>query len=303
MHEYARIDTDRGPVWLCKDTVDGTLEQTIVADVDDVDDIVPEVPLRRRREPVRVDDRSSARRVDLSLDYTNLEGRAVHVDYRGPKPTPVRWRNSSTMKHSRDQLIAVLDLSHAATTRKASIAYDGEPARLYRIAHAVPFAAAILQTQGGFSIGALVQRDGTTRHASGAVQAWATERTETEVTLVQTGPLRTLRHVFRRVGEALELSRVEAWPEKGDVANCVVHFVPSLPDLRFAPGEPWEGCYVVDVGGGLGHAIVRIRVERDGDDHRVDIVPDAPRWTRDRPMRATVRVGDGAADVSIVRID
>jgi hypothetical protein len=53
MHEYARLDTPQGPVWMAKDS-DNDYVQTISAELDDLDSWAAEVPVPRQQSPVTV---------------------------------------------------------------------------------------------------------------------------------------------------------------------------------------------------------------------------------------------------------
>jgi len=46
MHEYARLKTPQGEVWIAKDARESTMSQSIVADLPDIDAWMPEIPLQ-----------------------------------------------------------------------------------------------------------------------------------------------------------------------------------------------------------------------------------------------------------------
>jgi hypothetical protein len=184
LHEYARIETADGPLWLAKDArcvraPGGTdcvrLEQTIVADLDEVQTWLPEVPVPRARGVVAVDDRSTGRDLDLDLSYTNIDGDPVTVSFQARRPSKrLAKRNGHTMGHSAHVLMPVLDLS-MRTLGRAEMTIGGAPARPYRIA-GIPVVAAIVQTQGGFSTGELrmVPDGGAIRVSHGeAIETWS----------------------------------------------------------------------------------------------------------------------------------
>ncbi|MCB9680170.1 MAG: hypothetical protein H6733_01760 [Alphaproteobacteria bacterium] len=306
MHELARVATPDGPLWLCKDATDGTLEQTIVADHPDLHAIAPEIPLARTRSDVRVDDRSTPTWLDLDVRYTARDGTAVHVHYEGPPPAgPQRWRNSSTMGHSRDQVLVVLDVSHKAMARRASVTLDGTRSPLRRIACLVPFAVVLRQVQAGFAIGAWTQRgDGagcSLAWAHGPSQGWQREVGDGQEALVQTDALRTLRHVFAVHDGRRELARAEVHPYGTDAPALVARFGPSLPDLAAPLAAPFEGTYALDVGGQRNHGVGRVRVEPVADGADVHLLPTAPRWTVDRPMVCRVRSTADGVHTEVVR--
>lgn len=316
MHEYARLRTPDGPVWLCKDAEEGTLRQSIVADLPDLDAVLPEVSVPRHRRPVAVVDASTPQRLDLSLDYVNAANEPVAVRFRGPWPAgPQGKRNSSTMGHSRDTVLAALDLSHRSLTFGASIAIGGRRRPLRRLLGIQPFALAMVQTQAGFSIGAWSvagrarsQRTvHTTPAVAGATRTWdvrAAQRGLDAVDLVQVGPLRTIRARFRRRPDALELESITVTPWDDAQPAAHVRFAPCLPDLT----RPFEGPvrvrWVLDVRGQEGHAHGELVATADARSANLDLLPVAPRWTTDRPMRAVVRGAPrGGVAVEVARRD
>jgi hypothetical protein len=308
MHEYARVATPGGPVWLMKDARGGSLQQTIVADIPEIDAWLPEVPLERRRAEVVVEDRSTDTMIDLSLRYTNIDGKPVEVAYRGAVPeSPRGKRNASTMGHSRDQVSAVLDLSHLAFARSASLRIDGVDQRLDRVLGLVPFRMVLVQTQGGFSAGGLVQAtdaDGRvlTTHDGGVGQAWEQHGGEGWTELVQRAPLRTLSYRFRVASDgAAELvsARVAQFGQSADA--LVATFSPGIPDVRRRWEGLAEGRFVLDVGGQPSHGQGRYEARWEGDGVRLTLRPTSPAWLADRPVEVTIRaVAEGGYAVRSV---
>jgi hypothetical protein len=321
MHEYARVTTPSGPVWLCKDARRSTLAQSIVADLGpQIAEVIPEVPVERRAGPVEVEDRSTDGWLDVALRYTNLDGEEVAVRYEGPLPRHAQSkRNTSTMGHSRDAVMAVLDLSHRAFARRASITIGGEPQRVERVLGLVPFQLVLAQTQAGFSVGSLTfsQADAAsgalesvhdTPFSPGARQTWALAGSPSSVRLVQASAWRTLTYLFGRGGAdaeasggALELR--EAWvePWSGGVAAAHVQFEPPLPDVRRRFEGVATGRFVVDVHGQAAHGVGAWEARWTEAGPVVALRPEAPAWFAERPMTARVAFGEGSAEVRIER--
>jgi hypothetical protein len=321
MHEYARVSTPSGPVWLCKDARRATLAQSIVADLGpEIATLIPEVPVERRASPVEVEDRSTEGWLDVALRYTNLDGQDVAVRYEGPLPRRAQSkRNTSTMGHSRDAVMAVLDLSHRAFGRRASITIGGEPQRVERVLGLVPFQLVLAQTQAGFSVGALtfsafdaargaLESVHDTPFSPGARQEWTIATSPSDVRLVQSSAWRTLTYRFGRgdaaaeaSGGALELR--EAWvePATGGVSAAHVQFEPPLPDVRRRFDGVATGRFVVDVHGQPAHGVGAWEARWTDDGPVVALRPEAPAWFADRPMTARVAFGVGSAGVRIER--
>jgi hypothetical protein len=306
MHELARIVTPDGPLWLVKDARRATLAQTIVADLPDIDAWWPEVPVERRGGPVQVDDRSAGDEVDVRVRYTNVDGHPAEIAYRGRVPAEVgRKRNGPTMGHSAHAVMAVLSIPGRSLGKDASVVIDGREQRLVRILGLVPFRAALVQTQGGFSAGDLVQRtvDGAveTEHAAGAVQRWEVRRDGAVVELVQPGRLRALRYRFLPVpvgvdgGEALELVEIRVEQTGEDAPALFVRFDPALPDVRRTFAGTGTSRWVMDVAGSLGQATGTVAVTSTVDGAVVDVAGSAPAWVADRPVHGSVTFAGGDA--------
>lgn len=307
MHEYARIDLPDRSFWMAKDAgVDR--EQTITADLPDLDAWVSEVPVRRRSGPLRVDDRSTATEQDVSLRYTNPLGQAVEVHYAGPTPTaPSSPRNGNTMGHSRASVAALLDLYRFRIGGTVSLTIDGAARKLHRLAGLVPEAYVLAQVQGGFAVADQCQAaaDGGFRLSRPCAAAdWPTRGDEAwtggaDGWVERPGPVVTLRYHFVD-GELDEAVAVQA----GDPTPLVdVHFRPRLPDVRRRFAGEAESRFVVDVNGREGHGVGCARARWEGDTVRLVVLPTAPRWFADRPLLHTLAFDGGTARLSAVRTD
>ena len=297
MHEYARIDTADGPIWLAKDSREGSLDQCLVVDVaaDRLASLLPEVPLIRKASPVRVDDRSEGDRVDLDLRYENIDGDAVHVHYEGRVPHSLqRKRNGSTMGHSRNQVLAVLDLSHRDFAKKASITIAGQRRRLRLFGL---LALALKQVQGGFAVGRVRSEGGAATFGSGAAIHWTPSPWERGTRLQTEDRIRGVELDFLDVDGAHELSAVTVVQAGRDVPTMHARFVPAIPDLA----RPFEGVragrFAVDVNGQEGHAVGGFEARWRGDEALLDLRPEAPSWVAERPMHSTLRFADGAVEL------
>ena len=310
MHEYARIGAPDGQVtWLAKDARAATLNQSVVTDRADVATLLPELPLERRRTEFVINDRSDAEQIDLQLAYTNLDGEPVEIRYEGPAPrSPQAKRNGSTMGHSRSQLLAVLDLSHRDQARRAEVVISGRRRRITRILGLVPFQMALSQTQGGLTTGRF-RLDGdeagvTSVHAmpGEGVEAsisWRFTRDAHGVLLTDQGELRTLQYRFIESGDARELASVTVTQWDDPTPTFHMALDPALPDLRRPFSGRAESRYVMDVNGQPSHAVGRLAASWQEGHVRVELIPEAPWWTADRPMETVLRFDEDGADVVI----
>ena len=309
MHEYARVDLPSGPLWLAKDA-GADREQTIVADLPDLESWVPEVPVRRLSRPLRVSDRSTATHADLGFAYENALGEPVEVTYRGVLPTePSRPRNGNTMGHSRASVAALLDLYRFRIGGDVQIRIGGVARGLHRLAGLVPEAYLLAQVQAGFAITDFCQSassGGFTLRRPCADGGWPTRSNEAWTVAAdgwveRPGDPTRLRYHFVEG----ELDRAEVLQEGAPDPLLNLTFTPRLPDLRrpFA-GEAYSS-FVADVNGQPGHGIGCVRVALGGPSLgtfpqavRIEITPSAPSWFADRPLAGEVV---RALDVASVR--
>lgn len=286
MHEYAQVSTPSGPIWIAKDAREPIREQSIVADIDDIHDFMPELPVPRRSGPVVVDDRSTDKRVDLTLSYTNLDGEPVVVDYRGPRPhTRVKKRNGSTMGHSKQVALATLDLPKRDLAGRARMQINGQQVPLERLAGVVPFAMALEQTQGGLASGSFVTQavgDGFTTLVVGEDGPRALSWQPNATGWFTESEVRTLGVEVR--GGSREITALTATAWDGEQPMVRVVFEPALPDLTRAFTGEVTGRFVIDTNGQQAHAVGRYVASSTGQEGRLALRPEAPWWVTDRAM-------------------
>ncbi len=310
MTEIARIDTPNGPLWLTKDARREDLEQIIVADMPDLFSWMPEIPVRRVRGTVRVEDRSTESDLDMDIFYTNPDGEPVHISYQGKVPVAEQnKRNGSTMGHSQGTVMAVLDLPVRNLARHTTVRINGETQKIRRIAGLVPFAMALTQTQAGIAIADVAMTsqpsafpdaptsevDLTHQLPDGrqATQTWHIGRGGDGTRLVQRSDLRTIEHRFAGT-DSLEWTGATVQQVGKDNPALVISANPALPDLRRRFEGVVSSRFVMDVAGQQSHATGDIHAEWVDDDVVVRIRPDAPWWVAERPMDSRIqRTADG----------
>jgi hypothetical protein len=320
MHEYARLQTPDGPIWLAKDSRASDGDQLLVADLNDLEHWMPEIPLARKKAPVTVVDRSQGERLNLDIEYENHDGEEVSVHYEGPPPTSAQSkRNGSTMGHSRDQVLAVLDLPYRDFGESASISIGGEAYGIEKIMGVKPMRMALTQTQAGIAEARFEQRplaDAQTVDCPGAPafrtvhdkpgdvrvsMNWTVEQRAGEVIARQCSELRTLGYRFLRTDGALELAElyVHAWND--DERAFRMLFSPALPDPRRRFEGVHRSRFVMDVGGQRNHAVGRIVVRHRDGRQRLEVVSEDPWWAAERCVTSTVTTGDTIRTVTDVR--
>ncbi|MCP4442403.1 MAG: hypothetical protein GY810_26145 [Aureispira sp.] len=309
MHEYAKIQTPDGPLWIMKDAEEGSLDQFITVDVENVDHWLPELPVVRKHYPVKVTDNSTDELINLDFSYENVQGTKIEAHYEGKQiKTNMKKRNGSTMGHSKNQLLVVLDLPHRDFGKKGNISYDGKPYKMNRLLGLVPFLMALQQTQGGFSIGnySLHKDDDQLRstHHKGKLnidQDWSSTEKNNTVIVQQKDNMRTINYEFAKQGESLELQAayVEQWNRPGE--SFRVNFYPALPDLRRKFKGAYTSKFVFDINGQKSHAIGSVTAQWDGEKAVLQITPEKPWWVTDRPLKTTISYEEGKAAVNIER--
>ena len=313
MHELARIDGPEGPLWLAKDARWSTMSQSIVVDLPDPYAYWPEIPVTRKSFPLRVEDKSRGETLDLRFRYENMDGEAVDIRYRGPIPhTRMKKRNGSTMRHSRDVVMAVLDLPLRDFGKRASVTYDGRRVPMRRLAGLIPFQMALTQTQGGMAVGSFVERPSESGFSleyrlpdgSSRTRRWSLSETDDVLSCSETGPMRTLSYRFLNHRGALELYEMVSQQRNDADVTTRIRIRPALPDLR----RPFQGLvrarFVVDIHGerGLAHGDLEAYWE-DGRAH-LRMRPREPWWVADRPMDSTIAFADdGSATIRIERVE
>ena len=322
MHEFASVRTEEGLVWIAKDAAGGTLEQSIVTNLKQPYEWFPEIPVRRSSGPLRVTGTPSADWIDMSFEYTSLAGDDIRASYLGKPPkTAMRKRNGSTMGHSRDSLLAVLDLSHRNFGRKASITYNDTPEKMKRLLGLVPFQMSLQQVQGGVAVTSLRQESPMLENGDPGVsnqdfvtyyslpedhtvsREWDVLYRANAVRAVQHSPHRTLEYEWRVSEEAYELTRATVRQPGRESAVVTVRFQPALPDVR----RPFEGVvesrFGIAVNGQEGHAIGTAQAYWKDGSVQVRLLPTSPWWVADRPLESTLTYSDGGVQLETVRLE
>ena len=306
MHEYAKLQTPQGPLWVMKDAEEGSLDQYIVTDLPQVYEWLPELPVVRKSFPVEIVDNSTEKMLDMAFRYENIKGEKVEATYKGKRPkTELKKKNGSTMGHSRNQVLVALNLPYRDFGKKATISYDGTAYKMNKLLGLVPFQMALTQTQGGISAGKFVMEKesgnlSTTHPTQGASvsQNWTVEQKDGKTIVQQKNEFRTLCYEFEGT-ETLELkvAYVQQWNEKEKGVR--IEFSPALPDLR----RPFEGefssNFVMDIAGENNNATGTFTAKWEDGKALLFAHPTKPWWVTDRPMKTTINYEAKKASIHI----
>jgi hypothetical protein len=307
MHEYAQLATPDGILWLMKDAEEGSMDQSIVTDLPEVFNWLPELPLKRKNYPVKVVDNSTEKLLDLTFSYENIKGVQIEATYQGKRPTTeLKKKNGSTMGHSRNQVLVALDLPYRDFGKKATISYDGKPYKMNKLLGLVPFQMALTQTQGGISKGHFsmtnVEGQLKTTHPTQAdpvSQNWTIEKQGEKTIVQQKNTFRTQVYEFEGTNDRLELKSayVQQWNKKEKGVR--IEFSPALPDIRRPFDGKFTSNFVMDVAGENNNATGTFTAFwKDG---KVELLvnPTKPWWVVDRPMKTVINYKKGKATINI----
>lgn len=322
MHEFASVRTEDGLVWIAKDAAGGSLEQSIVTNLKQPYEWFPEIPVRRSSGPLRVTGAPTADWIDMSFEYTSLAGDSIAATYMGKPPkTALKKRNGSTMGHSRDSMLAVLDLSHRNFGRRASLSYNDTPEKMKRLLGLVPFQMSLQQVQGGLATTSLRQESPMLESADlglstkdfvtyyslpeehTVTREWEVRHRPGSVVAVQRSPHRSLEYFWRVVDGAYELTRATVRQPGRESSVATVRFQPALPDIRRPFSGIVESRFGIAINGQEGHAVGTAQAFwQDGEAH-VRLIPEAPWWVADRPMESTLTYSEGGVQLKTERMD
>ena len=300
MHEYARILTPNGPIWMAKDArPDGV--QTIVSDIASLESLIAEVPVPRITGSLEVEDKSQGNQIEVSLRYSNPDGVATEVHFSGRLPTsPPRRRNGSTMGHSRQAVAAVLDLERFGTRNRASMTMNGDEVAISRLLGVSPMLYLLQQAQGGFAVSSwetagdetsfVLTRPGSEMAWDPATgeEGWPTARSEmwTVQGDLVVGDFGLNRFEYRF--DNRELQSVQVHQFGRDIPVFELFLQPALPDLSRPFSGQAESRFRMDINGQSGHGSGIIRATWNDDQVELQIIPEAPWWLADRPMHGVI---------------
>ena len=210
---------------------------------------------------------------------------------------PPPKRNGNAMNHSADRVLAVLDLEEY-NWAQATVFIEGERAKVRLLAPFLPFAWRLEQTAGGLSWGGLSGAAGqgdlallTTLDDVDGPIPWRWERRGDLLVLV--GQDRVTDHLFsfRPLADGpegpLELVKLEV--RHGDTSVVHLEFNPALPDLRWLPDRAYRSLVVAGAGGRDGYMTGRVEVRAEDGRAVIDVLPERPFWTCERPIRGRIQ--------------
>ena len=309
MHEYARLDTPKGSVWVAKDS-NSQGKQTIVSDLPDLHTWLPEIPAPRIEADIELTDRSEGNAIDISLAYPNPAGKPVRIQARGKLPKkPPSKRNGNTMGHSRDVVAVVLDIERFGSKTTGSMHIDGEKQDFIKILGLKPFQFLLKQTQSGIAVTNFRQTSSPTGFTlvrpSPIDPNWPTAGTESWTvqgdSVLWDNGVCTYKNTFNNGG----LQRLEVRQHGVQNPTFAMYIEPALPDMS----RHFEGVirsqFRMDVNGQKGHGRGYIDATwSDENNVHITMIPTQPSWLADRPMKTVIAYQEGGeVDVRTKRIE
>jgi hypothetical protein len=214
-------------------------------------------------------------------------------------------RNGNAMNHSEQAVLAVLDLEEFNWAR-AEVRVDGRPAPVRWLAPFVPFAWRLEQAAGGLATGSLWMPGGggpgllAQREAQDQDLLYEATRAGDHLLLTHRGQLLETTWTFEQprgtdgstggndgptdlLDGPLELRQVDV--EHGAVSVFRLRLNPALPDLRYVPERGFEARMVAGSNGAQGYMNGVLRIGSEGGDVLLDVLPEAPPWACERPVR------------------
>ncbi len=306
MHEYAKLNTPQGDLWVMKDAEEGSLDQFVITDLENVQEWLPELPVVRKSYPVKIVDNSTDKMLDMSFSYENINGQKVEASYLGKRPaTKLKKKNGSTMGHSRNQLMVALDLPYRDFGKKASVSYDGKSYKMNKLLGLIPFQMALRQTQGGISKGKFLltaeNKQFLSTHPvepSPVIQNWEVNSINGKTILFQKNDFRTLCYEFEGTDTLeLKVAFVQQWNKKEKGVR--LEFSPPLPDLRRPFTGKFTSNFVMDIAGENNNATGTVTAFWENNQAVLLVNPEKPWWVADRPMKTTITYSENKATLDI----
>lgn len=310
MHEYAEVEVGGRTVWIAKDSgPDGV--QTVSADLPDLQSWLAEVPVPRRRAPVKVKEAmlSNGER-EWTLSYDNPAGVHTTVRVRGtPRQKLELRRNSSTFDHSGQAVSALLDLRRRQTRLDASVRYGSDAAKLRRVLGLVPVKGLLEQLQAGLAAASMgVRAQGSSLQVERPFpgQAWPTRSKEQWSWDGEAGT-GWLQYQAHGTAHSLRFESgglAEARLRVDGVAEPAMEFRMSapLPDVTRPFAGPVHRNFVLWVGGqAQGYGELSATWQQNA--CRVMVKPKSPRWFAQRPVQSRVMATDSGYRVESRIVD
>ena len=310
MHEFAKVVIGDTPIWIAKDS-DANGIQTVNANLANLDEWVPEVPIPRHPTNLTMDTSASTPdKMVVHLQYLNAKGQNVIVDFSSKlPPAELKKRNGSTFNHSAQAVSALLDIQQEQESdTSVTVSYDGKVYNARKVLGLVPAQALLEQTQGGFAIASMKisAQDGGFNLRRPALDSipWNTHSNENW----------TLKGEDAIYTDKVSLTNWDYQFNQGELTGVTVSIparsVPitnlqlsaPLPDLA----RPFAGIvqrnFVMRINDQI-HGYGTIEAEWIGVGATVRIRPIAPSWFAARPMETTVIFDSTGAIVTTVRVD
>lgn len=152
MLEVARVGMPEQKVWVALETEASSGQQTLYANLDDIQTVMPEFPVQRHAVNLEAVDSSTEGTVDVSVSYTSVDGNSVQATFLGDPPDRLeKKRNARVENQAINEALTVLDVSGFESLFKADLVINGTDTKLKKMGGFVPAQFAMEGAQGGLS--------------------------------------------------------------------------------------------------------------------------------------------------------
>jgi hypothetical protein len=240
-------------------------------------------------------------KTQVAVEFPLPDGRILRATSQAKSaPKRAKKTNSSTFNHSQDIAMALLEVAAKDASGSAALWLDGEPIALKKVLGVIPIKAFLKQTQGGISTAQLnVHRSGDQGVELERSQFGIESCEEKTDRLVCENPLTTTTYRFQQGG--LVEAVVQQWSLEPVFR---LTFNAPLPDLSRKFDGLVDRRFVADVGALKGAGIGTLQAQWLGEELRITIRGQKPRWFAARPMQSTLRFNKtGGYSLETVRID
>jgi hypothetical protein len=155
MHEFGRVTTPSGDIWVALESRADTNDQVLVVDSRQPELWMPELPYERQSTEIMIEDLSNDEAVEVSLSYQNVDGELVELDYKGEPPYRVQeLRNGDPMGRSANVSLSAWDVQHRESAFKATLSIGGSTQKMEKSGGFVPYQWTLEQASGGLAVAA-----------------------------------------------------------------------------------------------------------------------------------------------------
>lgn len=311
MIEIAEVQLPKNKTtWVVKESLQPHLNQVLLYSDDKLGTAFPEIPLQMQARKLDIMQNEDEKSIKLQTDYNGSFGQRVMIEATSKKKLKkLKKRNGSTMGHSKEQVLAILDLPERTQAKVKKITIDDQHQKVNKILGLKNFSFLVRQTQAGISTSNyLFSRDSQQQlnfeYIDKSInEEWTFDELKQDAVLKTENAFRKSEYHFTKEKEywLLTHARVVDLLNNNDVL-FEISFLSPLPDLRYQFDGKFRTSYVMNVNEQFGHATGQIELEwTNAAQIKLTLLPEEPKWTKDRPITNIIRIqGDNVGIESLI---